>query len=75
MLLVFISELAPAAAQSPGLAVIVNPFWRFFRGMIIKRGYLDGWRGLAFHLVEARYVQEKYGSDNVCQIGGSTLME
>jgi glycosyltransferase involved in cell wall biosynthesis len=41
-------------------AVIVNPLWRFLRGMILKGGFLDGWRGLAFHLIEARYVQEKY---------------
>ena len=41
-------------------AIIINPVWRFLRGMIFKRGFLDGWRGLAFHLVEARYVREKY---------------
>jgi glycosyltransferase involved in cell wall biosynthesis len=49
------------AGKRKGLgAVIINPLWRFVRGMIIKRGFLDGWRGLAFHLVEARYVREKY---------------
>jgi glycosyltransferase involved in cell wall biosynthesis len=40
--------------------VLFNPAWRFFRGMIIKRGVLDGWRGLVFHLVEAGYVRRKY---------------
>lgn len=40
--------------------VLINPAWRFLRGMILKRGFLDGWRGLAFHLIEARYVREKY---------------
>ena len=40
--------------------VLLRPAWRFVRGMVVKRGLLDGWRGLAFHLVEARYVREKY---------------
>ena len=49
------------AGKHRGLgAVIINPLWRFLRGMILKRGFLDGWRGLAFHLIEARYVREKY---------------
>ncbi len=26
----------------------------------IKRGCLDGWRGLVFHVVEAGYVRRKY---------------
>jgi hypothetical protein len=54
------SEMQKAGRHKGLGAVILNPLWRFFRGMIIKRGYLDGWRGLAFHVVEARYVQEKY---------------
>jgi glycosyltransferase involved in cell wall biosynthesis len=37
-----------------------HPFWRFFRGMLIKRGLLDGWRGWLYHCVEAGYVHRKY---------------
>jgi glycosyltransferase involved in cell wall biosynthesis len=40
--------------------VLFNPPWRFFRGFMIKRGFLDGWRGLVYHLVEAGYVRRKY---------------
>jgi glycosyltransferase involved in cell wall biosynthesis len=40
--------------------VLFNAPWRFFRGMVLKRGLLDGWRGLVFHLVEAGYVRRKY---------------
>jgi hypothetical protein len=40
--------------------VFFNPGLRFFKGMIIKRGLLDGWRGLVFHVVEAGYVRRKY---------------
>jgi glycosyltransferase involved in cell wall biosynthesis len=41
-------------------AVIVHPAWRFFRGTIIKGGFIDGWRGWLFHFVEAGYVHRKY---------------
>jgi glycosyltransferase involved in cell wall biosynthesis len=40
--------------------VFFNPAWRFFKGMILKRGLLDGWRGLVYHVVEAGYVRRKY---------------
>jgi glycosyltransferase involved in cell wall biosynthesis len=42
------------------LKVLVNPQWRFFRGYFIRLGFLDGWRGLVFALVEANYVRRKY---------------
>ena len=40
--------------------VLCNPPLRFLRGMILKGGLLDGWRGLVYHLVEAGYVRRKY---------------
>ena len=40
--------------------VLVNPAWRFVRGYLLRLGFLDGWRGLAFALVEASYVRRKY---------------
>ena len=44
-----------------GLAkILVNPQWRFFRGYILRLGFLDGWRGLVFALIEANYVRRKY---------------
>ena len=44
-----------------GLApVLFNPAWRFVRGYLLRLGFLDGWRGLVFALVEASYVQSKY---------------
>ena len=44
-----------------GLAkVMINPQWRFFRGYVLRLGFLDGWRGLVFALVEANYVRRKY---------------
>jgi glycosyltransferase involved in cell wall biosynthesis len=41
-------------------AVLLHPWWRFFRGMLLKRGLLDGWRSWLFHFVEAGYVHRKY---------------
>ncbi len=44
-----------------GLApVLVNPAWRFLRGYVLRLGFLDGWRGLVFALIEANYVRRKY---------------
>jgi glycosyltransferase involved in cell wall biosynthesis len=40
--------------------VLINPAWRFFRGYILRLGFLDGWRGLVFGLIEANYVRRKY---------------
>jgi glycosyltransferase involved in cell wall biosynthesis len=44
-----------------GLAkVLLNPLWRFVRGYLLRLGFLDGWRGLVFALVESSYVRRKY---------------
>jgi glycosyltransferase involved in cell wall biosynthesis len=40
--------------------VLINPQWRFFRGYFLRLGFLDGWRGLVFALIEANYVRRKY---------------
>ncbi|MBS0364503.1 MAG: glycosyltransferase family 2 protein [Proteobacteria bacterium] len=42
------------------LKVLVNPRWRFVRGYLLRLGFLDGWRGLVFALVESGYVRRKY---------------
>lgn len=40
--------------------LLLNPFWRFVRGYILRLGFLDGWRGLIFAWVEANYVRQKF---------------
>jgi glycosyltransferase involved in cell wall biosynthesis len=40
--------------------VLLNPQWRFIRGYLLRLGFLDGWRGLVFALIEANYVRRKY---------------
>lgn len=40
--------------------VLLNAQWRFLRGYFLRLGFLDGWRGLVFALVEAGYVRRKY---------------
>jgi glycosyltransferase involved in cell wall biosynthesis len=42
------------------LPVLLNPLWRFVRGYLLRLGFLDGWRGLVFALIEANYVRRKY---------------
>ncbi len=40
--------------------IILNPFWRFVRGYVLRLGFLDGWRGLVYAYVEANYVRQKF---------------
>lgn len=40
--------------------IIVHSWWRFLRGYVLRLGFLDGWRGFAFALVETHYVRQKY---------------
>lgn len=42
------------------LALLFNPVWRFLRGYVLRLGFLDGWRGLVYSIVEANYVRQKY---------------
>jgi glycosyltransferase involved in cell wall biosynthesis len=50
-----------ASGRRSGLAqVFLNPAWRLWRGLFIKLGILDGWRGWLFHIAEAGYVRRKY---------------
>jgi len=50
-----------ASGRRAGLAqVLAHSAWRFLRGYVLRLGFLDGWRGLVFALVETQYVQQKY---------------
>lgn len=49
--------------------LIVNPGWRFFRGYILRGGFLDGWRGLLFASLEADYTREKFARLMLLQQG------
>lgn len=40
--------------------IVLNPFWRFLRGYVLRLGFLDGWRGLAYAYVEANYTRQKF---------------
>lgn len=40
--------------------LVANPAWRFLRGYVLRRGFLDGWRGFVFACLEADYVREKF---------------
>ena len=53
-------EMHRAGKRGSLFKVVTNPSWRLLRGLVIKRGLLDGWRGLLFHIVEAGYVRRKY---------------
>jgi glycosyltransferase involved in cell wall biosynthesis len=54
------TEMQRHGKRAALVRLVVNPWWRFVRGYLLRLGFLDGWRGLVFHLVEAGYVRDKY---------------
>jgi succinate dehydrogenase hydrophobic anchor subunit len=40
--------------------LFANPFWRFFRGYVLRLGFLDGWRGLIYAFIKSNYVRQKF---------------
>ncbi len=55
------AESMHASGRRAGLAAaLLHAGWRFVRGYALRLGFLDGWRGLVFALVEASYVRQKY---------------
>jgi len=52
--------------------LVLNPFWRFLRGYVLRAGFLDGWRGLLFALLEADYTREKFARLMLLQRGGQS---
>lgn len=55
------AEALHASGRRGRLApVILHSWWRFVRGYVLRLGFLDGWRGLTFALVETHYVRQKY---------------
>ena len=40
--------------------IVINPWVRFMKFYFLKRGFLDGWRGLVLAYLAAHYVRMKY---------------
>ena len=39
--------------------LVISPAWRFWRGYLLRGGFLDGWHGLVYAYVRANYVRQK----------------
>lgn len=39
--------------------LILAPAWRFWRGLLLRGGFRDGWHGLVYAYVRANYVRQK----------------
>ncbi len=39
--------------------LVLSPAWRFWRGYVLRGGFLDGWHGLIYAYVRANYVRQK----------------
>jgi glycosyltransferase involved in cell wall biosynthesis len=63
-----ISEGLQRAGRSAQLAdLVVRPGAEFVRFYVLKRGFLDGWRGLLLAYLHAHYVRMKYAKLMVLQ--------
>lgn len=51
-------EFARGKRASLGKLVLA-PAWRFWRGYLLRGGFLDGWHGLVYAYVRANYVRQK----------------
>ena len=50
---IFVRE-ARRAGRRPSLAgLVVRPPWRFFRGYVVRLGFLDGWQGFVIAWMSA----------------------
>ena len=39
--------------------LVLAPAWRFWRGLLLRGGWRDGWHGLVYAYVRANYVRQK----------------
>lgn len=51
-------EFARGKRASPA-RLVLSPAWRFWRGYLLRGGFLDGWHGLVYAYVRANYVRQK----------------
>jgi len=47
----------------------VRPAWRFFRGYVLKLGFLDGWQGAYIAWTTAFYTATRYAKTRIAQDG------
>lgn len=47
-------------AKQNRLKAIINPYWTFFKIFVIKKGFLDGWRGFIIAKLYSEYTFWKY---------------
>jgi glycosyltransferase involved in cell wall biosynthesis len=58
--LLMAQALHASGRRAGPLQVLAHSWWRFMRGYGLRLGFLDGWRGFAFALIETHYVRQKY---------------
>jgi len=53
-------ELLQRGCRYAGLRLVLNPPFRVIRSLVLKRGFLDSWRGWVLAGMEGRYAYLKY---------------
>jgi glycosyltransferase involved in cell wall biosynthesis len=52
------------------LDLVVRPAWRFFRGYVLKLGFLDGWQGYSIAWMTAFYTFLRYAKAREAELSG-----
>jgi glycosyltransferase involved in cell wall biosynthesis len=56
----FAREAARTGRRTGWLDLAARPWWRFFRGYVLRRGFLDGWQGYYIAWMTAFYTVHRY---------------
>jgi glycosyltransferase involved in cell wall biosynthesis len=57
--------------KSGGMDLWFRPWWRFLRGYVLRRGFLDGWQGYAVARLAAQEVFLRYAKVREAQAAGT----
>ena len=57
---IFARDAAHAGKRASVLDLAVRPWWRFFRGYVLRLGFLDGWQGFVIAWMSAQLSFLKY---------------
>jgi glycosyltransferase involved in cell wall biosynthesis len=67
----FARQRLESGKKSRGMDLWFRPWWRFLRGYILRRGFLDGWQGYAVARLAAQEVFLRYAKVREAQAAGA----
>jgi glycosyltransferase involved in cell wall biosynthesis len=71
---IFVSESLATGRSASTVELYVRPAWRFFRGYVLRLGFLDGWRGYYIAWLMAFYTMARYARLREATLGAAAEM-